>query len=205
MTDETGEVIEAAAPEVETAETHSHEAQSPSHEQEGLLAALKAERSSRQQLQERLEVLEQQSQLKQPESPSYDDDDVVTYSELKKVEQQYKTSLEEMRVAQKYPDYQEVVSKYLPEILNEKPRFKQTLAETQDFEMAYFLAKNSDRYRKDHQKQEMSADAQRIMENTQKSGSLSSIGAPSPVQKVKQYKNMSDEEFRKEMAKHMAF
>ena len=80
---------------------------------------------------------------------------------------------------------------------------KTTLQKSQDYELAYFLAKNSDNYRKENKRSKKSADAQRIVENSQRAGTLSSMGATSPISQAKRYKDMSDAEFKQEVNKNL--
>ena len=124
----------------------------------------------------------------------------MTVGEFKKhtsrIANQFQMTLEELRMTQKHPDYQEVVTKYLPEVFKTNPTLRESLQKTQDYELAYHLAKNSDGYRNISQKSQRNEDAERIIRNSQQTGSLSSMGASTPVSQAKRYKDMSDEEFR---------
>lgn len=176
------------------------------------LAALQSEREKRQKLENDLNLVKEHIALMQAnqnntkkEDPINDlsDDDVMTVGEFKKISNNLAISLEEMRIAQKYPDYNEVITKYLPEVIDKAPKLKKTLQQTQDFELAYYLAKNSDSYRENMSAKKKSGDAQRILENSQKSGSLSSMGSASPISIAKRYKEMSDEEFMQEVERNL--
>jgi hypothetical protein len=173
------------------------------------LQALQAERAQRQNLQEELRVIKdhialmQSQQLQAPaakeEMDGLSDDDVLTVGEFKKAfkkkEQQYQMSLQELKMTQKHPDYQDIVSQYLPEVLKTNPGLRNTLQQTQDFELAYYLAKNSDAYKSANKKAKKNVDAERIVQNSQQAGSLGSMGSNSPVSQAKRYKEMSDSEF----------
>jgi len=173
------------------------------------VSALQAERANRQQLQEQMKMLQDHVALVQanqsqavPQESALSDDDILTVGEAKKyisqLQQNYQTSVEELRVQQKYQDYDEVVAKHLPEVINKNPALKSTLQnDPNKYELAYFLAKNSDSYRETNKRSKKSADAQRIVENSNRAGNLSSVGSPAPKSQVSAYKNMSDEEFRK--------
>ena len=180
------------------------------------LSALQAERAQRQQMQDELRMikehlaLNQASQSKEKPKDAFeglDDGDVMTVGEFKKLtsslSNQFKMSIEELKMAQKHPDYQDVITRYLPDVLKQNPGLKNTLQKTQDYELAYYLAKNSETYRKENKKSKQSADAKRIVENSQKAGSLSSMGSTSPISQAKRYKDMSDKEFRELMAQNM--
>lgn len=174
--------------------------------------ALQAERQQRQAIEEKLQAIEnhlslmqsqnkQQELSQQDEMASLNDDDVLTVGEAKKFLQQMNAetqiSLQEMKVQQKYPDYQEVVTKYLPDIIKEKPWLADNLRKTQDYELAYDLAKNSEAYKKQHRQQRKNADAEAILRNAEQSGALSSVGHTSPVSEAKRYNQMSDSDFMK--------
>ena len=108
-------------------------------------------------------------------------------------------------MVQQYPDYQEVVSKYLPDVLKNNPSLRNSLQQTQDFNLAYHLAKNSDSYRAQNHSNQRNADAERLVKNSQISGSLSAIGGTSPMNAAKRYKDMSDADFKKEIAKNVGY
>lgn len=210
--------LEAAAPvEVAAVDLTVGEEQ---EDQTVPLHALQQERSQRQGLQEELRMIKDHLSLlqanqvrqKEPEKDEFEglsDGDVMTVGEFKKVaakfNQQFQMNVEELRMTQKYPNYQEVVSKHLPEILKNNPGLHKTLQQTQDYELAYYLAKNSDSYKSQNKTIKRNADAERILKNSQQSGSLSSAGGTSPMNAAKRYKNMSDEEFTKEVNKNRGY
>ena len=184
------------------------------------LDALKAERAERQRLQEELSMMRdnmkmlmaQQNQPKPTKADEFDgltDDDVLTVGELKKAlsnrESQYKMSIEELRMSQKHPDYQEVVTKYLPDVLKQNPSLLHSLQQTNDYELAYHLAKNSDAYKQSQQTVKRNADAERIVQNANQSGSLSSVGQTSPISQAKRYRDMSNDEFMRAVHKNLGY
>ena len=183
---QSGEIVaDAAGPEGSVQEQ-------PAAEQEPEMVpvtALQAERRERQTLQEQNKLLQdhmallQANQQEQPakqqdEYAGMADDDVLTVGEAKKflgkIQQDYQTNVNELRVQQKYKDYNEVVSKYLPDVVTKNPALKATLQQDPNrYELAYYLAKNSDSYREANHEAKKSADAKRIVENGQRAGSLS--------------------------------
>jgi len=208
--------LEAAAPSNSYAEDSRTE--SVNEGQSVPLSALQSEREARQNLQEELKMIKdhlalmqssQQSQ-RQPvkdEFDGMDDGDVLTLGEAKKllgkVDQTYRQSIEEMRMAQKHPDYQEVIRKYLPEVLKENPSLRRSLETNPDYELAYYLAKNSAHYQSEHKKVKKSADAEKILANSSQAGSLSSMGGSTPVSQAKKYKDMSEKEFKELMNRNL--
>jgi len=151
-----------------------------------------------------------QQQVPQEQSGGLSDDDILTVGEAKKylsqMQQNYQMSVEELRVQQKYQDYNEVVSTYLPEVINKNPALKSTLQnDPNKYELAYFLAKNSDSYRDANKRTKKSAEAQRMVENSKRAGNLSSVGSSAPKSQVTAYKHMSDEEFMKMANKNLGY
>lgn len=213
-----GEQVSSAADSVAVATNDS--AGSQQQEQYVPLSALQQERAQRQQQQEELRMIKdhlallQSNQMRQQaqaqdEKGKMSKDDVITYGDLEQVlerkERQFKMTIEEMRMVQQYPDYQEVVTKYLPEVLKNNPALRHTLEQSQDFNLAYYLAKNSESYKSSAKTQQRNADAERIVKNANQSGSLSAIGGTSPINNAKRYKEMSDADFKKEMAKNLGY
>jgi hypothetical protein len=212
---------EAAVPpivESNQVQTEQPESNDVQNEQNVPLSALQSERTKRQQMEDELRMMKehmnllQANQMQAKEKPkddldNLDDGDVLTVGEAKKfinkMNTQYQMSIEELKMTQKHPDYQEVISKYLPEVLKQNPGLQNSLQKTQDYELAYYLAKNSDNYRREKKRSTKSADAQRIVENSQKAGSLSSMGSTSPISQAKRYKDMSDSDFRNLVSKNL--
>lgn len=198
---------------------------STQHDQERMvpLSALESERAKRQQTEEDNKMMREhfalmQANQAQPRPPSHQpaddfaglqDTDVITVGDLKKHTQklanQFGMTLDELKMSQKHSDYQDVVTKYLPELFKTNPGLRESLRKSQDYELAYHLAKTSDAYRTQNQKTQRNEDADRIIRNTQTAGSLSSLGSSTPVSQSKRYKDMSDEEFRNLSHKNMGY
>jgi len=213
---QSGVQMEAAAPVVNESSTHTESA--PSHQESGLLSALQSERAQRQQLQEHNRMMQEHLQLlqanqyqpqpQQEPASSMNDNDVMTYGEFKRaasaIQNEVQLTVEQLRVRQEFPDYQEVVSKHLPEVIKQNPHLERTLKTSNDYGLAYHLAKTSESYRSEQKMSKRSADAERIIQNTQSAGSLASVGAASPVSLVKNYKGMTDADFLKEVQRNNA-
>ena len=195
-----GENVEAAAPVEQTYEAPQ--------EQSVPLTALQAERAQRQQLQDELRMYREHMALMQSNQPQTEnDDDIMTKGEVKKYLQElnnhYQTRFNEMEMVKKYPDYEDVVTKYLPEVIKANPRLRDTLTATNDYELAYYLATQTEAYRSSKKKDKRHEDADRIIKNSQSPGNSSNVGSMSPVTAAKQYKNMSDEEFKALMNRNL--
>jgi hypothetical protein len=212
--------LEAAVPSsVETNQVQEEQVyEDPVQQEQNVpLSALQSERTKRQQMEDELRMIKEhlalnQVRQSQPEQnknefEGLDDGDVMTIGEFKKLTSgmanKFQMTIEEMKMSQKNPDYQEVITKYLPDVLKQNPNLKSTLQKTQDYELAYFLAKNSDSYRTENKQKKKSADAQRIVENSSRASSLSSMGSTSPISQAKRWKDMSDDEFKQQVNKHL--
>lgn len=185
------------------------------------LDALQAERAERQKLQDEMRMLKdnlslmQSNQMRQQQPQQKDeldglsDDDVLTVGEAKKfigkMNSQYQTNISELRMTQKYPDYQQVITRYLPDVIKTNPSLRDSLEKTQDYELAYYLAKNSEGFKADNRKTKKNVDAERIVQNASQGGSLSSVGQTSPISHAKKYSAMSDSDFKKEMNKNLGY
>jgi len=196
-----GQVVPLSALQSERAKRHEAEERNKRYEEENKMMREHYALYSQQQKQ-------QQQARVQDDFAGLDDNELVTVGEYKKhtarMADQFKMTLAEMQMAQKHPDYQQVITKYLPDVLKQNPRLRQTLESTQDYELAYHLATNSEAYRSDKDMgANKSADAKRIVENAERAGSLSSMGTTAPVADAKRYKDMSDSEFRKLVNKNL--
>lgn len=216
MSDEhnSGEQYTEAAAQVE--QTQSDHVQS---NQQVPLDALQSERAERQKLQDQVKLMQDHMTLmssqRQAPAPVKDEmegiskDDVITYGDLEKImskkEHQYQLSIKELKMTQKYPDYQNVVSNYLPEVIRNNPGLRETLEKTQDYELAYYLASNSEGYKSTKKSAKKNADAERIVQNANRAGSLTSIGQNSPISEAKRYKDMSDADFQKQVQKNLGY
>jgi hypothetical protein len=206
------EVQAAAAPENEVVTQESEQ------ERQVPLAALESERAKRQSMEQEnqlmkdhLELMRANQRPQAPQTPQSDygdlaDDDVMTVADFKKISSkmtnQLNSTMEEMNMSRKYPDYQDVITKHLPELLKTNPGLRNSLQKTQDYELAYHLAKTSDSYRGSTQTKKQNEDAARIIKNSQTTGSISSVGASTPMGQAKRYKDMSDSDFREVMRRN---
>lgn len=183
------------------------------------LSALQAERQQRQQVQEQLRLMQDHVELLQKntsrEEPRKDqfndlsDEDVLTVGQAKKfvseMSQRQNAQVEELKMATQYPDYAETVKKYLPELIKENPELLDAIKHAPNpYKTAYTLAKKSDSYLKDRGLQK-SPEAQKVMQQQQRAGNLSSVGSPAPATGVSTWKNMSEGDFQKHVSKHLGY
>lgn len=127
--------------------------------------------------------------------------------EWEKRESGYQARIEELQVAQQYPDYAEVIQKYTAPLINQKPHLYEGIQGSKNKALfAYELGKM-------YQQQQHinpaptptlpSQNAQRIVENARKPGTLSSAGGQSTLSKADYYASMSDAEFMRVANKHL--
>lgn len=137
------------------------------------------------------------------------DEDFPTVGQMKNAletrEKQYRESIEEMQVAAKYPDYQEVISSYLPKLLKEKPHLHGSIATAPNKALAaYELAALFKQARAEGTPVKKSADeAARIVKNAQKPASISQAGGSSSISSADYYSGLSDSEFFKLVQQNM--
>lgn len=210
-----GVMMEAAAPHTEADQGSEPTQFSAPQDTMVPLTALQAERRERQQMEEQNRMLQEHmallraQQAPAPQEPilNADDNDILTVGDFKKAlgtyKQQYEMSIQELKAAQKYSDYAETVQKYLPDVIKQNPSLRDTLLhDPNKFETAYWLAKNSEAYRQDHKQSKKNADAERIIQNASKPGSLSAVGQSAGKAPAQSYKSMSDDEFRRLAARN---
>ncbi len=199
-----GEEMEAAAPE--SNESMVDETQAQEDSKVVPLEALEDERHKRQELAGQVELLKNHMNLlaagqQKPQAEqtlSEDDDDILTVGQARKgmakIEQDFQSRVSELEFASKHPDYNEVIQKYLPEALKEEPYWSTVLTPS-SFAQAYSLAKKSEAYKKDHGKRKRNADAEKMVANSQRSGSLSSVGGAASGNGQPDWLNMPKAEF----------
>jgi hypothetical protein len=214
---QTGAIAEAAVqPDLNVQQTGAQAQQEP---QMVPVTALQAERRERQQLQENLKLLQDHVSLLQAQKPkqqepdaldSLSDNDVLTVGEAKKFIQNFsreqKLAVEELKMSQTHPDYNEVVRKYLPDVLKNDPELKDVITNAPNpYKAAYHLAKRSDSYLQDQREKQRSPEAQKAVQNLSRAGNLSSVGHSSSGVPGSNYKTMSDADFMKTVNKNLGY
>jgi hypothetical protein len=215
---QTGVIAEAAVqPDQNVMQTGTQGVQEP---QMVPVTALQAERRERQQLQENLKLLQDHVSLlqaqqhpKQAEADplsSLSDNDVLTVGEAKKFIQNFsreqKLAVEELKISQANPDYNEVVKKYLPDVLKNDPELKDVIMNAPNpYKAAYHLAKRSDAYLQDQRVSQRSPEAQKAVQNLARPGNLSAVGHGSAGVPGTSYKTMSDADFMKMANKNLGY
>lgn len=180
---------------------------------------IKAERElERREYQLQLDMLRanrnepQQPPPKQNELfPGMKDEDIFNVGEFKKAwetierdytarEQAHKAKIEELQVQQQFPDYAEVMNKYLTPYIQQKPHLVNEILKAENKALfAYEIGKMAQQIEqlKAPPPPAVNPNAQRIVENSRKVGTLSQAGGQGALSKADYYATMSDAEFMK--------
>jgi hypothetical protein len=197
-------------------------------EQEMNFKALREEMSSKQaQIEElrnnlemmRANVSQRIQQPQEQEKPMFEGmnkDDIPNVGDIerawKQKEANYVERIEELQVAQQHPDYAEVIEKYVAPLVRSKPHLLEGIQGARNKALfAYelgMMAKQSQQPQVQPQMVEPKAtqksiDAQKIVENARKPGTLSSAGGQSVLSKADYFATMSDKEFLEMAAKNL--
>ncbi len=180
---------------------------------------IKAEKETeRKEYQLQLDIfkanLAQQNVARQPEPPArkmfegMDDSDVPNVKELRQEwaqrEAGYQARLEELQVQQLHPDYAEVIEKYALPLVKQKPHLAEGIqGATNKALFAYELGKMAQQMQSNSTVSQQSSNAQRMVENSKKPGTLSQAGGQSVLGKADYIASMSDQEFMKYASRHL--
>jgi hypothetical protein len=162
------------------------------------------------------------AQLQQPKEPTKEQkmfegmnkDDIPNVGDIEAAwnrrEAEYQSRIEELQIAQKYPDYAEVMEKFTAPLLKQKPHLAEGIIGAKNRALhAYELGKMHQMSQKQEipvpevKPPEPSKTAQKIVENARKPGSLSSAGGQGALSKADYFASMSDKEFMEMAAKNL--
>lgn len=187
---------------------------------------IKAEKEDQQrEFQAQLDMLRANLARQQPQEQhapkkmldGMDDNDVPNVGEIRKAwaekEAAYNERIEELQVAGNHPDYAEVLQKYGKKLAETDPLFIQGLRGAENKALfAYQYAKREQRFQELEQATKQnsqppppqpSANAQRIVENARKPGTLAQAGGQSALSQADYFATMSDADFMKFAQKHL--
>lgn len=138
------------------------------------------------------------------------DEDVPNVAELRREwaqkESSYQARLEELQVQQMHPDYAEVIEKYALPLVKQKPHLAEGLHGASNKALfAYELGKMAQQMQGQQVQAQTkpSENAQRIVENSKKPGTLSQAGGQAALSKADYFASMSDQEFMKFATKNL--
>lgn len=144
-----------------------------------------------------------------------EDGDVPNVGELRRAwgerEAAYNEKIEELQVANKYPDYAEVLNKHGKHLAETDPIFLQGLRGAENKALfAYQYAKREARLQEletqlktNAAQPSPSGNAQKMVENARKPGTLAQAGGQSVLSKADYYETMSDADFMRLASKHL--
>lgn len=187
----------------------------------------------RKDYQMQLELLRANSQPRAPRDEpkpksmfaDMSDTDIPNVAEIRKEwesrETQYQGRIQELQVAQFNPDYAEVVEKFAAPLLKEKPSLLHAVLGAENKALAlYEIGKLAQQARSASTQAStsqvvtppppsnasapvVSRDAQRIVQNARKPGSIASVGGQSALSQSDYIASMSDVDFMKYATKHL--
>jgi hypothetical protein len=171
------------------------------------LSQFKRENERLQQQMQQLHAAYQQG-ANQPQQPVQNEDDLMTVGEFKRAlaekEAMFQQRLQETQVLSRYSDFNDVVNEQNFTALKEQfPGLGDAVMSSSNPNLlAYALGKHSPSYRdRLAKRQEATQNAQQILDNSQKPGSVStSMTGGSPISRAEYYAGMSDEEFNAKVA-----
>ncbi len=118
--------------------------------------------------------------------------------ERKQQESAYQARLEELQVQQMHPDYAEVIEKFALPLVKQKPHLAEGIqGATNKALFAYELGKMAQQMQRPPEAPQRSENAQRIVDNAKKPGTLSQAGGQAALSKADYFASMSDQEFMK--------
>jgi hypothetical protein len=214
-------------PEPEPDPSPEPEPQDPQEVIAGLQTALEAERQKSKNAEDLIELYKAQGQQRspqpqQPQQPAVDpafqgmdDQDIVTFAELKKImgakERQFGQVVTELDMAQRNSDYYKVVNDHLPNVVKKNPNLIMAIKTSQNpFVLAYELGKTDPKYKESAKgggngedaeaSKDAGADVKKIIDNASKPGSPSSVAARRGLSQVSIYQQMSPDDIEKRIA-----
>lgn len=144
-----------------------------------------------------------------------DEDDVLTVREMKNILKKQAESLErekqaliqslggtisEVQMMLTYPDYKDVITKHLPNVLKEKPHLRQAIVNSSNpYMLAYELGKLDPEYTKSKKMDEIDMKSQKIIENLSKP-QLGGAKGKGAADLVNHYLNLTDEQLEERIA-----
>jgi len=145
------------------------------------------------------------------------EEDIPNVGELRREwdqkERAYQERLEELQVAQQHPDYAEVLEKFVVPLIKQKPHLAEGIHGARNKSLfAYELGKMAQQMQAQvatpaPQERPAAAtrteNAQRIVENSRKPGTLSQAGGQGALSKADYYSSMSDADFMKFASKNL--
>ena len=204
----TDEVQESVGEPVAQAQPQAQEAQAVSDKELNFRAIRESnDELKRQNEFLRMQMMQQQEQSKpQSESqPKFRDDDLLTYGEYQKLQMSHaqekaalKAKIDEIEIRAKHADYNEVIRKYLPDVLQEDPDLAFAIKDNPRMhELAYTLAKASPKYHQEKLAKQNASAMDKIVENASRPQPATSRKTMTTHDEETRLASMSDEDIWK--------
>ena len=130
-------------------------------------------------------------------------------AEMQSMEAGYQARLQELEFQASHPDYMEVIGKHLSPLVNQKPHLRQVIEQASNpSAVAYEFAKMAQQVQTAPRSDPAPVstqvrNAQRMVDNSRKPGTLSQAGGQAALSKADYYASMSDTEFMKMASQHL--
>ena len=202
----------------------------PLHVIQAMRDELRAEKEKNEAFRNHLQMMQwnrpQQQEQRQPNPfGDADPEDSIKVKDaarlMSEFENRTNAQLAEIKLAAKTPDYREVIQKFLPKAAQEDPELLDEIKRSPNpYKTAYLAAKASQAYQDEYaskrsgykasnevpevKKPKPDPEAERMIENSRKSGNLASVGNNAKASgKYPSFSQMGDEEFRKYKAQNL--
>lgn len=148
-------------------------------------------KSDAQELKEEMKLMRDHLALlnRRNQAPVAQEEYVDPIDKLTKEQQQLRVELAEAKMIAKHNDFEEIITRYLPEAIKEEPSIANWLTPT-DYDKAYYLAKKSSAYLRDKAFKPKAANKE-----PEKIGSISGVGSATAGSSEPNFLTMSDEQF----------
>lgn len=204
MTDESQGVIE---PTAEVQQETSQEA--PVSDKEINFRAIREANENLKRQNEFLQMQLMQQEQTRPQSdvrPSLKEDDLLTYGEYQKLQASFerekselKSKLDEIEMRARHSDYNEVIQKYLPEVLQDDPDLAYAIKDNPRMQkLAYRLAQSSPKYHQERLVKQNASAVDRIVENSTRAQPANARKNITVQDEEARMMNMSDEDLWKQ-------
>ncbi len=215
---ETGEEIQDPAAGDQDDQQDQEEEKVPVSAVKGIREELNQVKAQLQASQDQVRLYQANAPQQQPQSQEgtqskpdqvlegMEDDDVITVADARKLARNLKaevgTVLSELSMAARVPDYEEVISKHLPKVLQANPALAQAIRTSANPAiLAYELGKTDPEYVKTKAQAAQQQVANQVEKNLKEPGSASAAGGGGGgLSQADQFARMSDDDLEKHIA-----
>lgn len=171
----------------------------------------KAIREANENLKRQNEFLQMQLMQQEQVKPQADskmslkEDDLLTFGEYQKLQQSHerekaelKAKIEDIEMRARHADYNEVIQKYLPDVLQEDPDLAYAIKDNPRMQkLAYKLAQSSPKYHQERLSRQNASAIEKIVENTSRPQPANVRKNITVQDEETRLMNMTDEDIRR--------